>query len=108
MKTRKPKTASVKYLSGEDFRTWRLSRGLTLREVGEWLGVTTGNVHIYEKVGCIRAVALALSAIDKGLPPISVTDEDRRKASEGAESKNEHQAPKDRKAKVRTKEQKGS
>ena len=64
------------YLSGEQFRLYRTSRGLTQKEVGEWLGITDAAVLKYEKRGCSRIVALALSALERGLKPWTPTEED--------------------------------
>lgn len=77
MPDRKP---AERLLSGEDFRNWRLTRGLTQLEVGTWLGVSYQMVRKLEKTGLDRVYCLALSAIERGLKPWQPTEEDRRDA----------------------------
>jgi len=72
-----PGQASKKFMTGEEFRVWRKSRDLTLKEVGDWLGVSLAGVAYYEKTGASRTIALALSALDHGLAPYVITDEDQ-------------------------------
>jgi hypothetical protein len=73
LRSRKP---SDKFLSGEEVRAWRISRNLTLPELGKWLGLTPQAVARYEVVGATKAVALAFSAIDRGLKPVKISRAD--------------------------------
>jgi len=76
------------FLSGDEFRLWRISRELTQKEVGDWLGISDAAVLKYEKRGCSRIVALALSALERGLAPWKPQEEDHsavnRKEEDGA------------------------
>jgi transcriptional regulator with XRE-family HTH domain len=63
------KKASKKFLNGQDFRSWRVTRELTLQQVADMLGMTAQGVAKYESRGATRTTALALSAIEKGLKP---------------------------------------
>lgn len=65
-----------KFLSGEQFKLFRTSRGLTQQELGEWLGMTKQAVQQLEKRGASRIQALSLSAIDRGLKPWVPTERD--------------------------------
>jgi transcriptional regulator with XRE-family HTH domain len=70
--------SSGKVLTGEDFKIFRTSRGLTQQELGDWLGITKQAVQMYEKRGVDRLQALALAALDRGLKPWKPTREDRK------------------------------
>jgi DNA-binding XRE family transcriptional regulator len=70
------RVASKKYLSGEEVRAFRISRNLTQTELAEWLGLTPQAIGKYEDRGVTRATALALAAINRGLPPFKPTKDD--------------------------------
>lgn len=70
------RNASEKYLTGDEVKCWRKSRGLSQPEVAKYLGLTPQAVGKYEKRGVTKATALALSAIDRGLPPFKPTPDD--------------------------------
>jgi hypothetical protein len=78
-----------KFLSGEDFRTWRLSRRLTMAEVGKWFGLTYQAVQHLERSGTSRTQALAISAIERGLKPWEPTELDREEALKPRDTSNE-------------------
>ena len=78
------RNASDKYLSGDEVRIWRLSRGFTQTEVAKYLGLTAQAIGKYEMRGMTKATALALSAIDRGLRPFKPTEEDYRAAEAAA------------------------
>lgn len=77
MSESEPRNATLKVLSGDDFRIWRVSRDLDFSSLARMLGVSSQSVKKYEVVGMNRTQALALAAIDGGLQPYTVTDEDR-------------------------------
>jgi transcriptional regulator with XRE-family HTH domain len=68
--------ASEKYLRGEEVRAFRISKGLTQTELARWLGLTPQAVGKYEQRGVTRVTALALAAINRGLPPFKPTKDD--------------------------------
>jgi transcriptional regulator with XRE-family HTH domain len=70
------RSASEKFLSGEEIRVWRISRNLTHAKLGDWLGLTPQAVSKYEERGATKATALALAALDRGLKPWRATKED--------------------------------
>jgi transcriptional regulator with XRE-family HTH domain len=70
------RVASKKYLNGEEVRAFRISRNLTQTELAEWLGLTPQAVGKYEQRGVTRVTALALAAINSGLPPFKPTKDD--------------------------------
>ena len=70
------RSASEKFLTGEEVRAWRISRDLTHAELGDWLGLTPQAVSKYEERGATKATALALAAIDRGLKLWRATKED--------------------------------
>ncbi|WP_315729893.1 hypothetical protein [Bradyrhizobium sp. SZCCHNRI2010] len=74
---------SDKFLSGEEARTWRVSRGLNQAEVATWLGITPQAVSKQERRGVSRIVALAFAAIDRGLQPYHPSEEDVNIAKKG-------------------------
>lgn len=76
----KSRKASDKFLTGEQFKVWRLSRGLTLKDVGEFLGLSHQGVSQYEIRGASKVVALALAALDKGLKPWSPSKSEIKEA----------------------------
>lgn len=80
--------ASDKFLSGEDMKTFRMSRRLTQKELGVWLGFSASNIARYEVRGAPKSIALALSAIDRGLKPYQPTDEDRASLDLASRSEN--------------------
>src|SRR3954465_5729151 len=57
------RNASKKYLTGEEVKAFRISRGLTQSDMADLLGLTTQAVGMYEQRGVTKATALALSAI---------------------------------------------
>lgn len=59
------------YLSGADAAQFRIRRGLSVEELSRWLGITEGSWMQIERDGAHRTVALALSAVDRGLKPWS-------------------------------------
>lgn len=71
-----------KFLTGEETRCWRLARRLTQPELAKWLGVSPQAVSKMEHRGVSRVVALALSAIDRGLPPTKPSPEDYEAAQQ--------------------------
>ena len=73
---RPSRNASKKYLKGEEVRVFRISRNLTQTQLAEWLGLTPQAIGKYELRGVTRATALALSAINRGLPPFKPTKDD--------------------------------
>ncbi|MGJ4945160.1 hypothetical protein ACQR1W_31685 [Bradyrhizobium sp. HKCCYLS1011] len=72
-----------KFLTGEEARIWRISRGLNQAEVAQWLGITPQAVSKQERRGVSKIVALALAAIDRGLPPFRPSQEDYEAAKKG-------------------------
>jgi transcriptional regulator with XRE-family HTH domain len=70
------RNASEKYLTGDEVKTWRISRSFTQPEVAKYLGLTAQAVGKYEQRGATKATALALSAIDRGLKPYKPTRAD--------------------------------
>lgn len=92
MSAQRKRKASLKYLSGKDFRSWRVSRDLTLSELSDWLGLTPGAVYKYEQRGATKSTALALSALDRGLTPWTPDSEEKPKEN----SDEEHSASGDR------------
>lgn len=70
------RNASRKFLSGEEVRAFRVSRDLTQTELADWLGLTPQAVGKYEIRGVTKAVALAFSAINRGLPSFKPTKDD--------------------------------
>lgn len=68
--------APDKMVSGDDFRNWRLTRGLTQQEVGEWMGVSYQMIRHLEKSGLDQVYCLAVAAIERGLKPWQPTEED--------------------------------
>lgn len=75
-------TVDRNFLSGQDMRLFRTSRGLTRAELGEWLGVSESGVSMMEQRGAKKTVALALSAIDHGLRAWMPSSDDHRTPSE--------------------------
>jgi DNA-binding XRE family transcriptional regulator len=73
---RKNDNGQDKFLTGEETRCWRLARRLTQPELAKWLGISPQAVSKMERRGVSRVVALALSAIDRGLPPMKPSPED--------------------------------
>lgn len=67
---------SKKFLKGEEVKAFRISRNLTQPELGDWLGLTPQAIAKYEIRGVTKAIALALSAIDRGLQPFKPTKAD--------------------------------
>ncbi len=65
-----------KFLTGEETKLWRISRGLNQAEVAQWLGITPQAVSKQERRGVSKIVALALAALDRGLPPFRPSQED--------------------------------
>jgi predicted transcriptional regulator len=90
--------ATRKYLSGDEFKEWRLSRGLILKDLADWLGVSIGAIHLYEKNGCTKAVALALAAIDRGIPPASADERHSSDAETEAGDSADETSEKDKEA----------
>lgn len=71
-----PNNKTEKFLSGSEFRVWRLARGYSLPQAGQLLGVSPQAVALAEKNGLSRKDALAIAAIDAKLDPYEITDED--------------------------------
>jgi len=65
-----------KFLTGEECRLFRTSRGLTMAELGRYLGITYQGIQTMEESGCSYDRALALSAVDRGLKAWKPTPED--------------------------------
>lgn len=63
-----------KFLTGEEFKIWRRTRGLSLAETAKWVGLTYQAIQAWERFGVTKTQALALSAIDRGLKPWRPTD----------------------------------
>ncbi|MCA1379487.1 helix-turn-helix domain-containing protein [Bradyrhizobium sp. BRP05] len=82
MVLRKNNPSQDKFLTGEETRCWRLARRLTQPELAEWLGVSPQAVSKMERRGVSRVMALALSAIDRGLPPFKPSPEDYEAAQQ--------------------------
>lgn len=74
-----PNNKTEKYLSGPEFRAWRVSRGYSLVQAGDLLGVSPQAVRKAERHGVSRKDALAISAINHGLEPYQPTEDDLRK-----------------------------
>jgi DNA-binding XRE family transcriptional regulator len=74
---------SEKFLTGEEAKTWRVSRGLNQSEVAQWLGITPQAVSKQERRGVSKIIALAFAAIDRGLPPFRPTEVDYEEAKKG-------------------------
>jgi DNA-binding XRE family transcriptional regulator len=72
------RNASRKYLTGCEVKAFRISRNLTQTQLAEWLGLTPQAVGQYELRGVTRATALALAAINRGLPPFKPSKDDIR------------------------------
>ena len=70
------RNASKKFLKGEEVRAFRISRDLTQTELADWLGLTPQAIGKYEQRGVTKATALALSAINRGLPPFKPSKDD--------------------------------
>jgi hypothetical protein len=70
------RTASDKFLTGEEVRAYRVSRQLTQPELARWLGLTPASVGKYEKRGTTKATALAFAAIDHGLKPFKPSEDE--------------------------------
>jgi DNA-binding XRE family transcriptional regulator len=70
------RNASKKFLKGAEVRAFRIARRLTQTELAEWLGLTPQAVGKYEVRGVTKGTALALAAINRGLPPFKPTQED--------------------------------
>ncbi|WP_424579043.1 helix-turn-helix transcriptional regulator [Bradyrhizobium sp. USDA 241] len=89
MVQRRRKDANGKFLTGEETRVWRIARGLTQPELAGWLGLSPQAISKMERRGVSRVMALALAAIDRGLPPMKPGPEDykaweeREKATKG-------------------------
>jgi DNA-binding XRE family transcriptional regulator len=67
---------SKKFLKGEEVKAFRISRNLTQPELASWLGLTPQAIAKYEIRGVTKAIALALSAVDRGLQPFKPTKAD--------------------------------
>jgi len=72
------RNASKKYLTGEEVKAFRISRNITQTRLSELLGVSPQAIGKYELRGVTRATALALAAINRGLPPFKPTKDDFR------------------------------
>ena len=65
-----PATNSAKRIvSGDDFRRWRDSQGLSLLKVADYLGIARGSAQYLDDVGLTKTQALAIAAILAGLEP---------------------------------------
>ncbi|MGJ4953137.1 hypothetical protein [Bradyrhizobium sp. HKCCYLS20291] len=78
-----------KFLTGEETKLWRISRGLNQAELAQWLGITPQAVSKQERRGVSKIVALALAAIDRGLPPFRPTQDDYDAAEKERKGKRE-------------------
>lgn len=65
------------FISGEDIKVWRISRQISQKELGSFLGIGRTAVGELEKRGGDQILALALAAVDRGLSPAMVTLADR-------------------------------
>ena len=72
------RNASKKFLKGKEVRAFRISKGLTQTELADWLGLTPQAIGKYEVRGVTKGTALALAAINRGLPPFKPTQEDMK------------------------------
>jgi DNA-binding XRE family transcriptional regulator len=70
---RKP---SEKFIHGEEVKAWRMSRGISQKTLGAWLGLTSTAIAKYENRGATKGIALALAAIDRGIKPYRATKDD--------------------------------
>jgi DNA-binding XRE family transcriptional regulator len=75
---RRSRNASKKFLNGIEVRAFRISKGLTQTELADWLGLTPQAIGKYEVRGVTKGTALALAAINRGLPPFKPTKEDMK------------------------------
>jgi len=75
---RHSRNASKKFLKGVEVRAFRVSRQLTQTELADWLGLTPQAIGKYEVRGVTKGTALALAAINRGLPPFKPTKEDMK------------------------------
>lgn len=82
--------ASEKFLTGAQFRIYRQSRHLSQTELAAWFGLTKQAIQRYERLGVTRSVALALSAIDRGLRPYQPTEDDYASIQQQKEPASEH------------------
>jgi hypothetical protein len=80
------RSSADKYLTGEEFDIWLKSRQLTSLDVAEWLGVTKQAVTYYKKNGINKTQALAIAAIDRGIPPWAPTEDDRQRARKATDN----------------------
>lgn len=74
-----PNNKTEKFLSGPEFRAWRVSRGYSPNQAGALLGISGNAVRLYEKNGISRKDALAISALENKLEPYQPTEEDLHK-----------------------------
>lgn len=74
------RNSADKFISGEEFDIWLRSRQITLGDAAEWLGVTKQTVVYYKKNGMNKTQALAIAAIERGIPPWQPTEDDRERA----------------------------
>lgn len=74
-----------KSLSGQDFKIWRLSRGLSQKDVGEMMGLHRQGIQWLEKKGLTRLQHLGLSFLEWGRGKLlwQPTEEDREAAKVG-------------------------
>jgi hypothetical protein len=86
------KRRANKWLTGEEFKLWRISRNLTLADCSEWFGVTPQAVAKYQIRGCSKAVAMAISAIERGLKPWKPTEADFTAAKDNKNAKTDESA----------------
>lgn len=73
---RKTKEPGASALTGEQFSDWMDSRELTQKDVSDWFGVSRRSVNNYRRNGVSRVHALAIAAIERGLPPWEPGPED--------------------------------
>lgn len=73
----KARNATTRVMSGDEFRRWRNSKGLTLRDLGRDLGLSRQAIHYLDEHGLTRVQALALAALEAELDPISPVKEVR-------------------------------
>jgi hypothetical protein len=94
MLQRRSRNASKKFLSGDDVKAWRISRNVTQPELADWLGLTPQSVAYYESSGATKGLAMALSAIDRGLTPYKPTrgDLEELKKHERFSERNGHES----------------
>jgi predicted XRE-type DNA-binding protein len=78
------KNSADKFITGEEFDIWLKSRQISLNDAAEWFGVSKPTIIHYRRAGLNKAQALAIAAIERGIPPWQPTEEDRQRAERKA------------------------